>query len=193
MKARVTGAGSLAMASAVALVLTPRPPTISATRARQACREAASRAGRRHLPGRTPSAAIFGIGPVWRHFEEFLVHRWRGRTPVLASTGAGITTSWRAPGLAVDDGDRREPGGSASLPGACRRRAWAGPSYRPGPPGLRASCSDRCFRAPPTVFAGRRGLCMDRHDDHRLAAEWVVPDDRPQHEHCQEQRRAPRR
>ena len=120
-----------------------------------------------------------------RHLDEFLVG-WGGgsagrrRCPERESRLPG------ASGLAVDDGDRLGAG----------RRAWLGrrrrrlPDRHSGrdPPGRRRP---HARPAASGGFGGRRGVQIDRHDDHGFAAEGIISHDRPQHEHAEEERERP--
>ena len=63
MKASVTAPGSLAMASAVALALTPRPATMRAMRGASGLPGSGFTGRAKASAGRMPSAAILGMAP----------------------------------------------------------------------------------------------------------------------------------
>ena len=85
--------------------------------------------------GRTPSAAIFGSGPsgvISRNFGSTLGPGRAAGTPL---PGAGITTSWRAAGRAVDDIDCGRAGRDRFLALGCARWALARTIVPAGPAG----------------------------------------------------------
>jgi hypothetical protein len=98
MNANATGPGSWAIAADVALVLTPSPATIKATRGAPGLPANAFTGRAKTSAGRVPSAAIFGTGPC----EVISANFCSGGAAAVgaaAPAGSGITTSCRAPVL----------------------------------------------------------------------------------------------
>src|SRR5579864_1954689 len=97
MKPSVTAPGSLAMASAVALSLTPKPLTMMAMRGASGLPGSVFAGWAKASAGRTPSAAILGMAP-WADISR---NFWSSgpASGAASPAGAGITTSWRSPVL----------------------------------------------------------------------------------------------
>src|ERR1700722_468922 len=193
MKASVTAPGSLLMASAVTLALTPRPLTMSAMRGASGLPGMIFTGCAKASAGRMPSAAILGMGPCGVISTNF----WSGDWPSCPPAGfpsAGITNVLAGPGLAVDDGDRFGVGGGA----------WAGIariSFR------RRHCDYHRTTARTVVAAGprrhrvgfrrarhrgflwrHRRVQIDRNGHHGFAAERIVAQDRPKDKNTEEDR-----
>ena len=167
------------MASAVALCADAQPADDDGDARRvglagQRLRRLGEGIGRPHAVG-----GDFGNGAMGRHFEEFLVERAGVGRGAASLAGAGMLHFLTLAGLAVDDGD--------GLGGGRRRCRLSrrGLSCR-GSVGIDG---DDFRRRLPVGGLGRRaGMQVDRHDDDRLAAERIVYDHRPDHEHAEEQR-----
>ena len=179
--------GILVIASAVALALTPRPLTMSAMRGASGLPAAVSPAGQR-LPRPRSIGGDFWDRAMRRHFDEVLIWRGSARRDCRRSRLSGITTSWRAPGLAVDDGD----GLGARRMALTRRRRFRRRTAEPRHHARRTPVRSGQLRtsAWPQVFSRRSSPCRSIG----TAATGSPPnglsaDDRPSHENSEEQQK----
>src|ERR1700722_13590958 len=122
MKPSVTAPGSLAMASAVALSLMPRPLTMMAMRGASGLPGSAFTGWAKASAGRTPSAEILGMAP-WADISRNFWSSGPASAAAAASlAGAGMGTSLRSPVLpSMMVMVLVAAGGAAVRPGA----AWA--------------------------------------------------------------------
>ena len=148
MKPSVTGPGSLAIASAVALALTPRPPTMSAMRGASGLPGSGCTGRANASAGRVAVGGYFRNGAVRGHLDEFL----GGRGGLGRRRGA--RRRWNhhfllRTGFAVDDCDRRGVAAAHQTPAtmpagvtcpSCCWRAAVAPAAGCGGPGI-----FRCF------------------------------------------------
>src|ERR1700692_3788687 len=97
MKPSVTAPGSLVMASAVALALTPSPLTMMAMRGASGLPGSAFAGWAKASAGRTPSAAILGMAP-WADISR---NFWSSglASGAVSLAVAGSSTSLRSPVL----------------------------------------------------------------------------------------------
>src|ERR1700692_1000367 len=179
MKPSVTAPGSFAMAAAVALSLTPSPLTMMAMRGASGFPGSAFAGWAKASAGRTPSAAILGMAPLADISRNFWSSGPASGAAATSLAGAGMATSLRSPVLPSMMVTVLVAAGGAA--GLSRRSLNCGGRVRVD--------GDDFWRCLPVGRLCRRaGMQVDRHDDDRLAAERIVLDYRPDHEHAEEQR-----